>query len=249
MLTQDRYQAILQLLSEKGTVTVTELTKLLNTSESTVRRDLTALDEQGKLNKVFGGAISMHHNSIEDVNTMVLKSKLNVKEKNAIAQYAAKMINDFDCVYIDAGTTTKILINYIENSKATFVTNGIVHAKELVQKGFKAYIIGGKLKFSTEALIGAEGLNSLKKYNFSKCFLGTNGIDVKAGYSTIDVEEALVKGEAISRSFMSFILADHTKFGQVFPVTFGELKQACIITDRLADNKYSTHTVVKEVLL
>ena len=56
MLTQERYQTILQILSEKNTVTVQELTKLLNTSESTIRRDLTTLDEMGKLNKVFGGA-------------------------------------------------------------------------------------------------------------------------------------------------------------------------------------------------
>ena len=60
MLTQERYQTILQILSEKNTVTVQELTKLLNTSESTIRRDLTTLDEMGKLNKVFGGATSIH---------------------------------------------------------------------------------------------------------------------------------------------------------------------------------------------
>lgn len=55
MLTQERYQAILQILNEKNAVTVSELTHLLDTSESTIRRDLTALDEMGKLNKVFGG--------------------------------------------------------------------------------------------------------------------------------------------------------------------------------------------------
>lgn len=248
MLTQERYQSILQLLNEKNTVTVSELTEHLNTSESTIRRDLNALDKQGKLHKVFGGATAAHQKLIEDNNTMVLKSKLNIDEKNSIARYAAKMINDFDCVYIDAGTTTSTLIDHIDNQKATYITNGIVHAKKLVQKGLKAYVLGGQLKLSTEALIGAEALNALKKYNFTKCFLGSNGIHKNSGFTTIDIEEALIKSEAIKRSYMSFVLADHTKFGQIFSVTFGELKEACIITDKLLDKRYSSSTVIKEVL-
>lgn len=249
MLTQERHQEILKLLNEKSTVTVSELTELLNTSESTIRRDLNLLDEQGKIHKVFGGATSIKQTLVEDINTMSLKAKLNVEEKAAIGKYAAGLINDSDCVYIDAGTTTSSLIDFIDNRKATYVTNGIVHAKKLVQKGLKAYVIGGQLKISTEALIGAEGLNSLKKYNFTKCFLGTNGIDKQSGLTTIDVEEALVKSEAINRSFMTFILADRSKFNQVFPVTFGELKQVCIVTDKLTDKEYLSHTVVKEVFV
>lgn len=249
MLTLERQQAILQLLNEKNTVTVAELTEFLQTSESTIRRDLSELDKKGKLHKVFGGAASIRQRSVEDIHTVNKKEKLNVEEKIAIAQYAAKTINDYDCVYIDAGTTTSVLIDYIENRTAIYVTNGIVHAKKLIQKGLKAYVIGGQLKLSTEAIIGADGLNNLKKYNFTKCFLGTNGIEKSAGFTTIDIEEALIKAEALNRSYMAFILADHTKFSQVFPVTFGKLKQACIITDKLPDKKYSAYTVIKEVTI
>lgn len=248
MLTLERQQVILQLLNEKDTVTVAELTELLQTSESTIRRDLAELDKKGKLHKIFGGAASNRQRIIEDTNTVNRKEKLNVKEKTAIAQYAAKMINDYDCVYIDAGTTTSALIDYIENRTAIYVTNGIVHAKKLIQKGLKAHVIGGQLKLSTEAIIGADGLNNLKKFNFTKCFLGTNGIEKNTGFTTIDIEEALIKAEALSRSYMAFVLADHTKFSQVFPVTFGQLKQACIITDKLPDKKYAVHTVIKEVM-
>ena len=117
MLTQERYQTILQILSEKNTVTVQELTKLLNTSESTIRRDLTTLDEMGKLNKVFGGATSIHQ--LSGVYEADVKSRegIMLDEKKAIAIYCAKLINDTDFVYIDAGTTTDILTDYITNNR------------------------------------------------------------------------------------------------------------------------------------
>lgn len=248
MLTQERHNEIIRLLNERSSITVSELSEYLNTSESTIRRDLNSLDDMGKLHKVFGGATSIKQNTVEDVNTMNIKSKLNVKEKNIIGKYAAATINDNDCIYIDAGTTTSIFIDYIENKNATYFTNGVVHAKKLAQRGFKVYVIGGQFKLSTEALIGSESLNFLKKYNFTKCYLGTNGIDKKAGFTTIDIEEALVKTEAINKSYVSFILADHTKFNQVLPVTFGEISKSCIITDKLTNKEYSKLTAIKEVL-
>ena len=165
MLTQERYQTILQILSEKNTVTVQELTKLLNTSESTIRRDLTTLDEMGKLNKVFGGATSIHQ--LSGVYEADVKSRegIMLDEKKAIAIYCAKLINDTDFVYIDAGTTTDILTDYITNKNATYVTNGITHAKNLIRKGLTTYTIGGRIKPATEAIMGAEGWKVLKRLN------------------------------------------------------------------------------------
>lgn len=87
----------------------------MNTSESTIRRDLTTLDEMGKLNKVFGGATSIHQ--LSGVYEADVKSRegIMLDEKKAIAIYCAKLINDTDFVYIDAGTTTDILTDYITN--------------------------------------------------------------------------------------------------------------------------------------
>lgn len=247
MLTEERHNAILRLLQEKGAVTVTELTVLLGSSESTIRRDLNSLDELGKLNKVHGGATVLEpiiETREDDVSTKALK---NVEEKIMIARYAASLIKDEDFIFIDAGTTTERMIDFLKDTKAIFVTNGIVHAKKLIQKGLKAYIIGGELKVTTEAIVGAEGLSNLKKYNFSKSFLGTNGIHINCGYSTMDVDEAIVKKEVINRSFMKFVLADHTKFGKTMPVTFAEIRQACIITDKVENKKYLDSTVIKEL--
>lgn len=245
MLNQKRYDLILDLINERNTVTVAELAKELNTSESTIRRDLTALDQLGKIRKFFGGASKLNEGFIED-EVSVKEAQMH-EEKTAIAKYAATLINDKDLVYIDAGTTTSRLVDFITNKNAIYVTNGITHGRKLIHRGLKAYIIGGKIKPNTEAIIGAEGVSNLKILNFSKAFIGTNGIDLEAGFTTPDLEEALIKQTAIEKSYTSFVLADHTKFRRVFPITFSELKKCCIITDSLPDNKFSKETIVKEV--
>lgn len=248
MLTQERYQSILSIVNDKKAVTVTELAAVLNISESTVRRDLTALDELGKLKKVFGGATSI--TKLEGVfeDNVSLRETMMSAEKTEIARYSATLINDSDFVFIDSGTTTSRLIDFIENNKATYVTNGIVHARKLVQKGLNAYMIGGKVRSATEAVVGAEGISNLRNFNFSKAFMGTNGIDIAAGFTTPDIEEAMMKEAAVNRSYMAFILADHTKFRRVFSVTFSKLKKCCIITDSMPDTMYMKETVIKEVM-
>ncbi len=152
MLTQERYEKILSILNEKNVVTVSELTNALDTSESTIRRDLSALAEMGRLNKVFGGATSIKQNSGITEDNVSSRENLMSKEKDLIAKYSASLIIDTDFVYIDAGTTTSKLIDYISNTKATYVTNGISHARKLIYKGLNAYIIVGKMKPVTEAL-------------------------------------------------------------------------------------------------
>ena len=249
MLTQERYQMILQILNEKNAVTVSELAQAIGTSESTIRRDLNSLDDMGKLNKVFGGATSIRQTTGISEDTVSSREAIMSDNKNAIAAYSATLIKDDDFVYIDAGTTTSRLIDYIANYKATYVTNGISHARKLIQKGLTAYIIGGKMKPATEAVVGAKGIESINNFNFTKAFMGANGIDIDTGFTTPDIEEALIKEAAIKKSYMSFVLADHTKFGRVFPVTFSKLKKCCIITDILADKRYADKTVIKEVMV
>lgn len=96
--------------------------------------------------------------------------------------------------------------------------------------------------------MGAECIVAMKAYNFTKCFLGVNGISTSAGYSTPDVEEARVKTIVIEKSRRAYILADHSKFDKITSVTFARLERAAILTDELEDAKYSNYTIVKEVL-
>ena len=95
MLTQQRHEIILKLLKEKGSITVTEVRDLLDTSESTVRRDITALDKEGKLEKVFGGAVEAGQKVTAHEYTVAQKNELNCDAKRKIAEYAASLIGRF----------------------------------------------------------------------------------------------------------------------------------------------------------
>ena len=137
MLTEQRYEIILGLLREKNSVTVTELKDILNASESTVRRDITALYKAGKLTRVFGGAVALEHTVNAYEPTVAQKSELNIEEKKKIAAYAASLIQPEDFVYLDAGTTTGYMLEHLNGSRATFVTNGVSHARTLAQMGIR----------------------------------------------------------------------------------------------------------------
>ncbi|MDO5793606.1 MAG: DeoR/GlpR family DNA-binding transcription regulator, partial [Turicibacter sp.] len=123
MLSEERHKLILEKLERESVVYLNDLVKYLNTSESTIRRDLTALDKAGLLKKVHGGATSLKEISINTTDDIVEnRQSLNIDEKLKIAEYAASLIEDSDLVYIDAGTTTELMINFINNTKAIFVT-------------------------------------------------------------------------------------------------------------------------------
>ena len=249
MLTEERYSIILEQVKQKKSVTLTELCELLGASESTVRRDLTALDEKGLIKKVHGGAISTDDRSLNLVERDVeAKSKLFTEEKIAIARYAASLIDDGDLVFIDAGTTTEKMIDYLPDKNATFVTNAFVHAKKLAQRGFKVFIPAGEIKVTTEAIVGAECVSSLQSYNFTKSFIGANGISLSAGITTPDRNEASVKNVVVQNSRNVYILADHSKFEQIASVTFAQLGRVKIITDKLQDKKYHSKANIKEVM-
>lgn len=248
MLTEERHSIIIETVNRKKNVELNELCDLLDTSESTVRRDLSILHDKGVLVKVWGGAIAVDDSFTSLEQNVDEKAVLFVREKEAIARYAASIIEDGDFVFIDAGTTTEKMIDFIPARQVTFVTNAFVHAKRLAQRGFKVFLPAGEIKLSTEAIIGASCVLSLDQYNFTKCFMGVNGISVAGGFSTPDPNEASVKAAVINNSHTAYILADHSKFDKTSSVKFAYLNKCRIITDRLEDKKYLSETSVKEVL-
>ena len=248
MLSEERHKLILDKLEKESVVYLNDLVEYLNTSESTIRRDLIALDKAGLLKKVHGGATSIKEISITTIDDRVEnRQNLNINEKIKIAEYAASLIKDNDFVYIDAGTTTELMINFINNTKAVFVTNGIVHARKLIQKKCTTYILGGELKLATEAIVGAETVNALRKDNFTKGFFGVNGVDIERGFTTPDIKEAMVKSEALHRSKKRYILCDNSKFDEISSVTFADIKEAKIITTVLENNRYRQEAEILEV--
>ncbi len=230
MLTEERFSKILSIIEEKGSATVQELMLELDASESTIRRDLNAMDDNGLLTKVHGGAIAKRQKISTHDEAVMQRKAMNAEEKQTIAKYAAALVEPEDFVYMDAGTTTGMMIDYLEPCGAVFVTNAIDHAKRLADRGFRVYILGGEFKSQTEAIVGEEAIENLEKYNFTKGFFGTNGISVSKGFSTPEVKEAMIKKKAMGNCKECFILADSTKFEQMSSVKFAEFDQATIIT-------------------
>lgn len=233
MLAEERYEKILKLLEEKKSVTVTEVRELLQASESTVRRDITALNNAGKLVKVFGGAVAAEHSYTSHEPTVAQKIKLNREEKQRIAKYAASLIGEEEFIYLDAGTTTGYMLDHLAGTGSTFVTNAVAHAQKLAAMGVHVLLVGGELKSSTEAVIGNQAMQTLLNYHFTKGFFGTNGISKMEGLTTPDVDEALVKQTAMRQCQRCFVLSDYSKFNHVSSVSFADMDDAVIITDQV----------------
>lgn len=246
MLTPERRNRILSYIEENGAADVATLTRILGASESTVRRDLTALAAQGKLNKFHGGASVADREFSNREDAVHVKMQRCYEEKLRIARYAASLINDDDFVFLDAGSTTFLMTRFLRGSGATFVTNGMPHAIALAENGCHAIILGGDLKSSTEAVVGGSAAQHLQRCNFSKAFMGANGVTVKEGFTTTDTEEATIKAIAMARSFVSFVLADHSKFGRIAAMHVAPLNTACVICDACPE-EIRRATVVKEV--
>lgn len=248
MLTEERQLRIVEMVNNNKSVKLNDLCEMFDASVSTIRRDLNFLDEKGLITKVHGGAIAVSDNFSFIEHNVEEKEKLYADEKRMISKYAAELIEDGDFVFIDAGTTTEKIADYVTAKNVTFVTNGFLNAKHLAAKGYKVILPGGEIKLSTEAIVGASCVKALEEYNFTKCFIGVNGVSVSSGYTTPDINEANIKETVIQNSKKAYVLADHSKLDQISFVSFANIKQACLITDGKVDNKYKEVTNVLEVV-
>ena len=219
----------MDILQSKGTIHIQEIVEMLNISESTVRRDLSYLEKKNRLKRVHGGAALLKQKRTE--LSMNEKQLRNLSEKQKIGAYAAKLVKDGDCIFLDAGTTTYEMINYLRAKEITVVTTGIPHLELLSDKGIATYIIGGYVRSITKAVIGQTALEMLNKFRFDKTFLGVNGIHLDYGYTTPDPEEAAIKSLALQLGQNVYVLADHSKFQEVTFSEIAPLEAATVITN------------------
>ena len=234
MLKISRYELILELIKDKKNIKLEELIEKLNVSEATIRRDLTFLEEAGKIKRVHGGAILI--DSKEE--SLIYKKEIHSEEKENIGKFAASLVERGSTIYLDAGTTVFAMIKYlagIENIKV--ITNGLTHIDELNNKKIETYLIGGKIKMLTGALVGASAVLSIKNFNFDLAFIGANGIDID-GYSTPDSEEALIKNEVVMKADKAYLLCDESKLYKKCLINFCNLEDSYLVTNakKIDDN-------------
>ena len=243
---RDRIATIYSFCQQSGKVLVADLVKSLGVSPATIRRDLQVMEDKKLVQRFYGGAIINKEMEIEP--TMHAKHLINMQKKTLIAKYAASLIKDNDIVYIDAGTTTEIMIDYIHAKNILVVTQALSIMDKLYEKQIRCYTLGGYIKFSTNIIIDNDTIEKMAKMNFNISFLGCNGINSIFGFSTTNEIEAMLKKLIILKTEKPFILADSDKFNQISNIKFANAKDATIITDELLKNlDYSVYGKVISV--
>ena len=229
MILEKRLEIILDTLEKEEAVSNKILMDKLSVSESTLRRDLSYLQDMGKITRVHGGAV-LNNIAASEINfTDNQKTKQN--EKAIIGKKAAKLIKDAKFIYLDAGSTCHALRKYLSPGKdVTVVTNGLMHVDDLISKNISTILLEGKIKPSTKVTAGIKTLDSISKYNFDLAFIGANGFD-EIGFYTADPNEAVVKAKAIENSTRAYILADKSKENIKYYQTIATRDEIKLITE------------------
>lgn len=229
-----RIHAIESYINENQAASIDELSDHFNVSINTIRRDITILADMNKAKKVYGGVKAVDESGSQAVDY----SKRNIEhyeEKIHIAKAAAKHIKAHDVVYIDTGTTTVHILNYVDTELPfTVISNSLdIINKASVFKNVSLFIIGEQFKFRTRSFIGVNTNNLIENFNIDKAFMAATGVDIKNGLSNAEFEENIIKKLIVSRSKHVFSLVDHTKMGKSTLLTFMECEELdTLITDK-----------------
>ena len=225
-LMKDRTQAILNLLEGRTSVSVSEISKVLNLSEVTVRKILESMQAEGWLNRTWGGAASISSTSSELRYSD--KFTKQVQEKQAMARIAFDMIDDGDAVLLDGGTTNLELARLLSagSKRITVATTAVHIALELAKSPYiRVIITGGEVRTDVFSCIGPIAENMLQNTLFDKGFIIPYHCTVKRGLTHPDMGEAFLKRSMINACKETFSIIDHTKFGQ------DSMNRICEISD------------------
>lgn len=240
MFGEERKEQIISILNSKGNVKVSELSRLYNVSEVTIRKDLQELEEAGKVRRVHGGAVPVYNLKFEP--TFSEKADRLIDEKALIGKAAAALVKDGDTIALDAGTTTLQVAKNIKAKDLTVITNSLDIAEELAEReNIEVVIIGGILRRETRALVGPVVDRVLTNLRVDKAFVGTNGLSLKDGATTPNIIEADTKKQIIRSAKKAIIVCDHTKFDFVSFAKIVDIEEIdCVVTDEELDNDIKT---------
>ncbi len=231
MIPELRQKKIIDMISDTDIITTETLTKLLNISPSTLRRDLLKLSKQEKIVLLHGGGIRLLPKITE--LSMTAKMGLHKDAKDKIAQKAVSLIEDGDVIYLDPSSTTYQMIPYLKEHRVTVITNSVSHIDELIYYKIPCIMVGGSIKAATNYCIGLIAENILKGFNFNKCFIGANGFSITSGITNHDINENVIKTLAVRQSCNPYFLMDSSKFNVVAMVKLANISDYPIITEKI----------------
>lgn len=230
MLIHERQREVLRQVRVRGAGNVNELATVIGVSPSTIRRDLTELDEQGLLRRVHGGA------SLPDEGEVahIAREAAHTEEKRRIGEAAAQLVGNHSTILITGGTTTEAMLAHLHGREGlTVITNGLNVAMELSrQPGITVVVLGGVLRHAELSLLGALAEDAIRDFQVETAFIGAYGIDPVTGLSGASVHEASTDRRLLEGAPTVVALADSSKFGRRGPVRLAALFQiSSLITD------------------
>lgn len=221
-----RRKKILEILNRDGQVRVTQLSEILGATVVTIRSDLAALERDGYLERISGGAIQ----TVKNYYNMEFQCRKqeNMQYKKAIAVATSNLVNDGETLMINSGTTTFFTAVELKRHKnLNIVTNSISVAIELgAYPTFRVILLGGEINTQYSFTYGNDAMTQLKNYKADKAILSVDGISSDVGLTTYHAEEAVIDKLMMERSRKTIIVADYTKLGHESFSNIGDISSA-----------------------
>lgn len=210
MLKEKRHKQIIDIIQQKGSVQTAELGKIFQTTRQTIHNDLDVLSQEGKLKKVYGGAVRI---SKSDEPPIATRRVQNRTDKNIIGSVAAEFVNEKDTIFLDVSTTVNAMIPYLKDfNQLTIITNSIEVAYLLGrQPQFEVVMIGGQVRAQDLACGGNQAVETLKDIYVDKSFFGTGGVSINAGFTDYHFTDSQIRKVMIKNALQSFVLFDASK--------------------------------------
>lgn len=219
-----RQTKIIDYVRTKGSASYSELSDLFNVSTNTIRRDINEIEGHGEISKVHGGVEHSKQNIFTPYDDRGIDQ---IQEKKYIASLAAKLIKPNDVIFIDTGTTTNKILDFLPNDiSLTVLTNNLdIINTAIKMPNIEIIIIGNIYSRETRAFIYSQ-IQEVDNftYNVDKAFLGATGLTPVHGVTNSDFRELYILKNACDISTDVFILADHTKFGTSGLYTFAKFE-------------------------
>ncbi|MBF0714071.1 DeoR/GlpR transcriptional regulator [Gemella sp. GH3] len=234
-------------------VSLSELEDKFQVSMNTIRRDIKVLLEKDVITKVYGGVESkkdIYLNKDDVLIDIETRNTINKEEKVSIAKEAARYINNGDTIYIDSGTTTSAILNYLDRDiSLTIVTNSVsVLNKAIKFPNVEIIISGNAYRKRTNSFVKIGNYSILDRVNVVKAFMAATSVSVANGAMNATLEEYELKSKIITKAREKYLLVDSTKFNKTGFITFAVLTDfKMIITDKLVDGDFKKFLALKNI--
>jgi DeoR family myo-inositol catabolism operon transcriptional repressor len=219
-----RIRQMQQYIQEHDIVSMEELRDTFNISMNTVRLDVAQLVSKGSIRKVYGGVCSNQTGNLVPFEERQTK---NTKGKEAVGKAAASLVGDGDIIYIDSGTTTMFMMDYLGESKnVTVLTNNLdAINRALLLPDINVICLPGTLERKTNSFVSADTVRTLEKYNIKKAFMASSGITESGSVTNSSPLEYEIKKAALASSNEAYLLIDSSKFGKSALLNYANLSE------------------------